>query len=348
MATPIENNTEGLQKILQLVNSLPSGQKYGKLVVFGDSAGAGTNNNNYSFVDILSESGMFESVVKACVGGATIGPYQVTSSASNYDLNSQIERYASDVRSADIILLEYGSNDVGAVESNSVTMGGRYDDATATTVCGYTQKAINRLRELNPTAAIHWLMLFSKTVAEAYNTTDIPVDITADRADVMVLFMYTALKKVMNSGIYVVDASAVYGRPECMSNDNIHTNTAGHKVIAEQILHGLFRSADVLPPERLVKLSGNVADPSTFKVNVKYANLKKLLEAETPSRMVATIDLGSFTTQVVCSLFVFNDYQIAFGNICYNANDPYPMHMEVVISSNDSLNVRQYAIGSVN
>ena len=94
MATPMENNTEGLQEILRLVNSLPSDKTYGKLVVFGDSIGAGDNNDSYSYVDILRESGAFESVVKACVGGACIGPYQKYASAAGYSLVEQIERYA--------------------------------------------------------------------------------------------------------------------------------------------------------------------------------------------------------------------------------------------------------------
>lgn len=95
-------------------------QKYGKLVVFGDSLGQGSNNGNYSFVDILSESGVFAAVVKACVGSATIGPYQKDSVAAGYDLVSQVDRYADDVAAADIIMLEYGGNDVVAYNAGNI------------------------------------------------------------------------------------------------------------------------------------------------------------------------------------------------------------------------------------
>ena len=132
-------------------------KKYGKLVVFGDSLGQGSNNGDYSFVDILSESGVFESVSKHCVSGATIGPYQVDSSAAGYSLVEQIERYASDVADAEIVICEYGGNDLNSFLTGNVEMGTIEDESTATTICGYVKKAITRIYELNPDAAIHYI-----------------------------------------------------------------------------------------------------------------------------------------------------------------------------------------------
>ena len=135
-------------------------QKYGKLVVFGDSLGQGSNNGNYSFVNILSESGVFAAVVKACVGSATIGPYQTDSAAAGYDLVSQVDRYADDVADADIIMLEYGGNDVVAYNAGNIQMGSYSDTAETVSVCGYLAKAMGRIRALNPTAKIVWLAAF--------------------------------------------------------------------------------------------------------------------------------------------------------------------------------------------
>ena len=332
MATPIENNTEGLQEILRIANSLPSAgsnQNYGKLVVFGDSIGEGANNNTYSFVDILEESGVFESVVKACYSGAGIGSYDT----NGYDLNSQIERYTSDVRNADIIILEYGANDCNFV-LNGTAMGNRSDTASATTVCGYTQKAINRIRELNSTAVIHWVNVFSK------DWNKLSTFAGNDYADVYTLFLATVMKKVMDNDIYIIDISNVFATAAWLSNDGLHPNTAGQKVIANTIMTGLFRSCDIFPTERIVTLTVPNRDYSKATVNAKYAHLRKIADAGVSVRIAYAFDYNGNQSYMVYHLSYSNDYAVSFHNTAFDGvNTNAPLFTEVRVLYNDTVEI---------
>lgn len=339
MATPIENNTEGLREILQIANNLPGAQKYGKLVVFGDSVGEGANNDNYSYVDMLGESGLFSSVVNACVGGATVGSYQSEASASGYDLISQIERYVSDIRDADIILLEYGGNDVGAVMNGTVQMGTVYDDKTATTVCGCVQKALERIYELNPSAKVHWVNVM---LTDWDRTNMVFGD---DFADNVMLFMATALRKCAIDGMYIIQAP--FAAYHYISSDNLHPNTAGHKYITALILNGLFGNNYVFPNERVVTLGGSVLDPSTLTSNAKHKNLRRLIDAGVPTRLLTTIDIDGSITRLEYHLSSCNDYQVGFGSTAYNGFDPFPIFQEIRINSDGTVQLLIHNIGSV-
>lgn len=247
-------------------------QKYGKLVVFGDSLGQGVNNNNYSFVDVLSESGAFESVEKCCVGSACIGPYQKDNAAAGYSLVEQIERYSASVEAADIIMLEYGANDCYSMLAGKITMGSAGDSATTTTICGYTRKAMERIRGLNPDVKIIWLA-FSLNDFEYFKT-----KVGTDFADSTLLFESTALKLARPYLASVINVRE--GVPSSgMSSDGVHPNTEGHKYIANRILHNMFAPSDFPVLHRPLSLTGDIDTSSNLSLDGSFNHIYALLKA---------------------------------------------------------------------
>ena len=254
-----------------------SKQKYGKLIVFGDSLGEGSSNNDYSFVDILGESGEFSSVVKACRNSATIGPYSADY-AVGYDLISQIERYASDVADADIILCEYQFNDIYAIISGAVTMGYKGDAETDTTVCGYMKKALNRIRELNPTAHITWVMSGKYDFDRALFGNDM--------VDLLLLFEATALTLARTYSVGIISIMEEAFGEGLVSSDGLHPNTAGHERIARIILNNLYGNSDIILPERTLRLTGDLSRPETMSIDGSIINIMQMLVAGIRVRMV--------------------------------------------------------------
>lgn len=252
-------------------------QKYGKLIVFGDSLGEGSSNNDYSFVDILGESGEFSSVVKACRNSATIGPYSADY-AVGYDLISQIERYNSDVADADIIMCEYQFNDIYAIIAGAVTMGYKTDAATDTTVCGYMKKALNRIRELNPTAHITWVLSGKYDFNRALFGNDM--------VDLLLLFEATALTLARNYSVGIISIMEESFGEGLVSSDGLHPNTAGHERIAQIILNNLYGNSDIILPERTLMLTGDLSRPETMSIDGSIINIMQMLVSGIRVRMV--------------------------------------------------------------
>lgn len=281
-------------------------QKYGKLVVFGDSLGQGSNNGNYSFADILSESGVFAGVVKACVGSATIGPYQKDSAAAGYDLVSQVNRYADDVAGADIIMLEYGGNDVVAYNAGNITMGTYSDTAETVSVCGYLAKAMGRIRELNPTAKIVWLAAFWDSYDLAKNRVD------AGYADAWLLFQATAIRLARPYLIGVIPIFSGLSDAH-MSSDGIHPNTAGHRQIANKITVNPFGISDYPSLSRVLTLTGDAEAGTNLSIDAGYPVAKSLIGAGVTIRL----EYNQYGGPMMLRPFVHNDYFIQFTGMAY-------------------------------
>lgn len=281
-------------------------KKYGKLVVFGDSLGQGYNNGDYSFVDVLSESGVFESVSKHCVSGATIGPYQVDSSAAGYSLVEQIERYSSDVADAEIVICEYGGNDLNSFLAGNVEMGTVEDASTATTICGYVKKAITRIYELNPDVAIHWLYPLPREFAtlKAMHPNGM------DYVDGAILFDACALRMAQNCGCFILIPFCL--NRNLLSSDSVHPNTEGHKVYATSILNGLFKEQHLLYTERLLTVSGDTDTLSNLTFDGTFASVLKLIKANVPVRLVSQY-VGN---TIFMNPALFNQYLIGFTMLC--------------------------------
>ena len=281
-------------------------QKYGKLVVFGDSLGQGSNNGNYSFVDILSESGVFAGVVKACVGSATIGPYQKDSVAAGYDLVSQVNRYADDVAAAEIIMLEYGGNDVVAYNAGNITMGSYSDTAETVSVCGYLAKAMGRIRELNPTAKIVWLAAFWDSYDLAKNTVD------AGYADAWLLFQATAIRLARPYLIGVIPIFSGLSDAH-LSSDGIHPNTTGHRQIANKITSNPFGISDYPSLHRVLTLTGNAEAGTNLSIDAGYPVAKSLIGAG----VTIQLEYNQYGGPMMLRPFVHNDYFIQFTGMAY-------------------------------
>ena len=304
-------------------------QKYGKLVVFGDSLGQGVNNGNYSFVDTLSESGAFESVTKRCVSGATIGPYQTDSSAAGYSLIEQIETYSSDVASADIIMLEYGGNDVGAVLAGNVAMGTSDDAASANTVCGYMGEALKRIIELNADARIIWL-------AFAWNNFDYLRDAMGTGfADVELLFEATAMRLARPYLSCVIPVADTLSASD-ISSDGLHPNTEGHKYIADKILHNMFASVDFPRLFRPMHLTGNIGSTANPSLDGSFTYIYQLLSAGVA---VTITHLYEGVHPIVFYPHMYNAYIMTFDTITCPDTSGF-VNVSIIWNSDSSITVK--------
>lgn len=281
-------------------------EKYGKLVVFGDSLGQGVNNDDYSFVDIMSASGVFASVTKACVGSATIGPYQVDSYAEGYSLTEQIERYSADVAAADIIMLEYGGNDVVAYNAGNIQMGSYSDTSETVSVCGYLAKAMERIRALNPTATIVWLAAFW----DSYDLTKNMVD--AGYADAWLLFQATAIRLARP---YLTGVIPIFsGLSDAhISSDGIHPNTAGHRQIANKITVNPFGVSYYPRLHRVLTLTGDVESGTDLSIDAGYPVVKALIGAG----VTIWLEYNQYGGPMMLRPFVHNDYMMQFTGLSY-------------------------------
>lgn len=301
-------------------------KKYGKLVVFGDSLGQGVNNDNYSFVDILSESGVFESVTKCCASGATIGPYPIDSAATGYSLIDQIEAYSADVASADIIMLEYGGNDAGAVLAGNVAMGTADDTATTTTVCGYTRQALDRIRALNADARIIWLVC-------AWNNFEYIRDkVGADFADAELLFEATSMRLArpyLSCVIPVMDTLSASG----ISSDGVHPNTDGHQYIADKILHNMFVGVDFPHLFRTIHLTGDLSASTDLALDGSFEYIYRLLSAGVT---VTITHAHGGVHPIVFYPHMYNAYYMTFDTIIYSDVAGF-VNASIILGSDSSI-----------
>jgi lysophospholipase L1-like esterase len=206
---------------------------------FGDSLTEGSNSN-YNFTDFLEGAGKLGSCKNRGVGGTTIGEYSIYPVDGN-SLLSQIEKYTENVREADYIFIEYGSNDVSAVMCGF---------ATVQTVVVSFVKAVDWIKQINQRAQIVFLAFCNTQYLVNSN-------IVLKRGNQMCdylehdyfakfdfKFPVTKYVRIYEDIIFniskVCDIISMFDeemlRDEYISDDNIHPNVEGHKRIAENIL----------------------------------------------------------------------------------------------------------------
>lgn len=131
-----------------------SGPIYGRAVFFGDGIGLGYDENNYGFIDMIAESGAFESVIKHCSAESEFA-------FANF---GQISTYIDDVRNSDIVFLEYlAVVDAlyGSMSLSDTTLG--FADGVTSNgqaMCDVLKYVMVLIREANPTAKVVWLAPF--------------------------------------------------------------------------------------------------------------------------------------------------------------------------------------------
>lgn len=243
--------------------SANSGLSGKRVVFFGDSICYGEGNNGHSFIDIINEMGICTSLVKEAHTSSCIGPYQVYSDGAGYDLLAMIELRATAITNADIVFCGYGGNDTHAVSVGNIQLGHYTDASTATTVCGYMRKAIDRIRTLNPSVRLCWLFpqLRDFVIARGGSVADNDYFVTVIKAmsdvceDLNVTFMglYTGLNMNLVDGGHLINDTAK------------HPTEAGHSLIAENVLYGYPFSVCPFVPKRVVTLSNDGTMDCNFK-----------------------------------------------------------------------------------
>lgn len=195
-------------------------------IFFGDSITAGSNSNS-RFSDYF-----YGGVVNKGVSGTTIGEYSIYP----VDGNSLISKYnCSDIRFASNIFLEYGINDVSAIMCDFTDLN--------KVVLNFV-KALDGIKQINKFAKIYWLSISDdvniifehsklqcKYLAEDYfKGYDFVFPATTFADNYIQLLGYVRKRlpiiPMMNSKEFLTTY---------LSDDNIHPNEEGHKVIANNI-----------------------------------------------------------------------------------------------------------------
>lgn len=312
----LEMNNEALQAILSTLGTIPGKRKYGKAVVFGDSLSYGIANTsdssadnengaNYSFVDILQESGVFESITNRSYGGACVGPYSVYEDANEYCLTKQIERYSTEVQSADIIFLEYGGNDQHAFMQGKMLLGFATDDSTQTTMCGYIRKSIARIRELNPAVHICWLAhsRWTGNVPPAYLDSAMK-----EGQEALLLFEATVYRTIRSCLCTIINLSEGLDHTPFKGSDGFHPDTTAHRHLAELVLHNMYANNEIPYLYRTYAVSGSESAGYTIDGSWIQAYFLVLAEGVTlrakvndPSTNVnMLLDLTYCSTEFIC------------------------------------------------
>lgn len=225
--------------------------KYGKAIFFGDSLSVGTNNNDYSYVDILAESGLFESVQKCAYGGATVGPYSpYGDDVNDHCLINQITRYSEDIKRADIIFLEYGANDRNALIENGTWLGYASDSENDTTMCGYTRKALKAIRSLNKKARLIWLS------NDRWHGEYVSSEVFTDE-DYLICLEGSLYKILPEYNCSSIDLTEGFDYFQYVTSDGIHPTTEGHRMIAQNVVANMFKNVKRTHPIRKVTFTSS-------------------------------------------------------------------------------------------
>lgn len=230
--------------------NIPQKMKYGESVWFGDSMTNGTANDNYSFVDIAKESGLFKKVTKVAHGG-TIGPY---GSDTEYNLLGAIPLFKNEIKAADKVFLEYCTNDLIAAMSGAVQLGTISDTSDKTTICGYLRKAIEMIYALNVNAEIVFLTLtgdkrimekFAENFSKDENEKNIVLNSIIEWNTVVVSILMEYGIKVI--GLYDDTNHNEITMPKRLGSDGQHPNTAMYKMFFKNIINSMDTSRPVIP-----------------------------------------------------------------------------------------------------
>lgn len=179
----------------------------GKAVFVGDSVGYGANNNGHSFVDILSEMGIYESVTKNCVSGET-----------SMQSQTRLVEVIDACREADIIYCEYNANDVRLMHDGTYTMS---------QIKAQVRQTINAIRATNSNCAVVWMPL---TITR-FGKIDALFPTYAGEFQPWAEEIFPILDEL---GVGVIPTYDMLAAPQ-ISNDNIHPTEAGQKIIANVV-----------------------------------------------------------------------------------------------------------------
>lgn len=204
-----------------------------KVVFLGDSLTSGDNNQGKSFVDYIS--GDFD-IVKLGVSGTTMGEYSIYP-VDGYSLLSQIRRHENAIKSADVIVLEYGVNDTTAGIVGNVSF--------VQELIAFV-KAVDAIEQLNPEAKLLFLSLsqdkktldFYALCQERYITNDYLYGYA--RTVCMMFEEWTGWYEKLISAIErKVEVIPMIDNKnwmlEYMDADDLHPTDEGYRLIADKV-----------------------------------------------------------------------------------------------------------------
>lgn len=199
---------------------------------FGDSLAAGYMNDDVSYVDYISQMGIFGKVTKHAVAGSGYSTYGGIVTGSS--LEDFITTYADEISTADFIFLQYGNNDGVAVAYGSITL----DQVKAK-----AESAIEAIFALNPTARVSLITVYNDPYRLASGTDSVyAMAGTAKRVAnhlsrkynlPIISMLDDASMNSINSGSF-------------LASDGIHYNDDGHKAIASLIARRINVQSDTV------------------------------------------------------------------------------------------------------
>lgn len=139
----------------------PPKKIYDKAIIIGDSTTQGWDNDDYSYADMLAESGDFGEVIKLAQGGACLGPYETTAAGKGKSCIELIQSNLGEFSNADIVILQYCLNDINALMQSKVQLGSHDDTSESVSMVGYTKKILETLYSQNAHIKIYFLNLIS-------------------------------------------------------------------------------------------------------------------------------------------------------------------------------------------
>lgn len=202
----------------------------------GDSLTEGCNNGGKGYAHYVKEMTSAVCAIDG-VSGTTIGsysPYPV----NRYCLASRLDMIASDIRCADAIVLEFGLNDVTAIECGL---------ATFTEVVIAFVSAVDAIRQLNPKAKVYYITIGGKDVIKAasrfqgaYIREEYLAGYPISFKDKRYATMYACLMNAFSLRAEpLVMFKDVHEYVDHLDSDRLHPDAVGYEIAARNIAEQL-------------------------------------------------------------------------------------------------------------
>lgn len=265
---------------------------YGNAIFIGDSICLGYNNNNISFVDVLSKRNLFSSVSKiAAIGLST----------------STFPTYAAEIptatwETANIVFLCIESDD--AVSEREI---GAIADTTASTVSGSVSVINNYIRNLNPTCTIVWLT-FTKTNWRRYESFVAQAWLKK--------WALIAMQKAHALGMREIPFYDILN-DDLLAADKRHPNLAGHTLIANLIQQNPYGDCDpvlIWPEIEPTVLFDGTATIRTGSDGKNYTVLSNVTDTMSVGDKYRVTWNGTTSVLTAKTVTVDNSSDIVIGN----------------------------------
>lgn len=314
---------------------------YRKAIFLGDSTSYGYDNDGYSFVDIFAENGDFQEVVKLATGGATLGPYQIASSASGKSCIEQIQNNLTEFDDADLVFIQFCVNDLECVNSGKVSMvnlNGSQDGS----ILGHSQTIIETIYERNPYAKICFLNLTSnENVMKLVwnNKTDINNFILLHKMWNEYVMSYWASNNIPIINILDGINFNSFTANEYMitTSDGSHLNTAGNQNAYRRIKASIDSNSDATSEYQIRE----------YIIGIEYEGSNMQIEKSVFKEALEYARLGSnvhvlMNNTVIIPLSEYGDNYLIFSKLNYTSDQAYILLIH--ISSNGSVEITTHSL----